>query len=746
MKPCQLSDCLLATVFIVGTAFAQLAEEYRPWTNTAGKEIEATLVSVDAVARSVKIKMKDGKEYDVPIASLSPADLEYARTRYAAMQAAAPVPAKGQGKAAPPRPPVTVLPAAKFKAPSANDYLNGIAKVRPRLIQNAAGWAAIKNQIAGTPALTSLMATLKASGEDLLKDPELNRINGEGDSGEGSRAIYRMALLAALHYGDGDLKWNERAVREVILLCDKTNFRDWHPSEAAAVADMVIAVTLGYDWFRDGFNTKQAAEIRAFLRQKGVDALIAHIHGEPVPPTAFGTAPESPDGNPPAPAMKEESPVNLEKMHIASALLLNAMGFVDEDPNMAKAAASAAAKVFGEGMLRFAPSGVWPEGLMAGDTVMDYAAMVIQSLRSASGKDFGLSMLEGVPQFGLARMHLYGPTGQPFHFHADAAGGSLRPWITTWLAGLHGNPGIPAFTASDKMPVDSAHFSEVGHYLYFNPHAARDGKADSLEYVTAGGMAATVRSSWGGEALYIAAKGGDNRGRQAQLDIGTFVLDAGGVRWGLELGVENDLGGEMQPGADRTKRYQLFLEGTRGQNTLTFGGGNQDLNARAGVIATQSSPEAGFAIIDMTKAYDKNADKVHRGIMVVRGASPYLVIQDDMNVKNTQQLVWSMQTQSIEIAVDGPTATLKQGDRQLIATILSPKGATFSTEEPPPPADPENGRKLGTATPDLEGENIKTLKATVAAAKGNVSLCITFTTGPAAPAHTHTPISAWMKK
>ena len=737
MTLCQPFACLLAAFLIVGTAFAQLAEEYRAWTNTAGKVIEATLVSVDAVTRSVKIKMKDGKEFDVPIASLSPPDMEYARTRYAAMQAAAP--AEGPAKATPPRPQVVVLPAAKFKAPAASDYLNGIAKTRPRLIQNAAGWTAIKNQIASTPALTALMNTLKASGEDLLNDPELNRINGEGGGeSEGSRAIYRMALLAALHYGDGDLKWKERAVREVILLCDKTNFRDWHPAEPSSVADMVIAVTLGYDWFRDGFNAKQAADIRVFLRQKGVEALIAHIEGKPVPATAFATAPESPEA--PAPETKERAPVNLEHMQIASALLLNAMGFADEEPGMAKAAASAAAKVFGEGMLRFAPSGVWPDGLMAGDTVMDYAAMVIQSLRSASGKDFGLSMVEGVPQFGLARLHLYGPTGQPFHFHASATGGSLRPWITTWLAGLHGNPGLPVFTARDKMPVDSAHLCEVGHYLYFNPHAARDGPAESFDFVTAGGLAATVRSGWDGDALYIAAKGGDNRDPQAQLDIGTFVLDAAGVRWGLELGVENGLGD------DRTQRFQHFLEGTRGQNTLTFGGANQDLDARAGVIASQSRPEAGFAIIDMSKAYDKSADKALRGIMVRRGASPYLVIQDDIAVKSTQPLVWSMQTQSVEIAVDGATATLKQGDRQLIATIVSPKGATFSAEEPPPPTDPQNGRKLGTATPDFEGENIKTLKATVPAAKGNVSLCITFTTGPAAPAHTHTPISEWMKK
>lgn len=726
-------------------SLAQLAEEYRSWTNTAGKTIEATLVSVETSARRVKIKMRNGMEYEVPIASLSPADLAYAKTRYAAMQAAAPASSPGAGKTA--RPQISVLPAAKFKVPSANDYLSGIAKVRPRLIQNAAGWAAIKNQITQDPALTKLMATLKASGEDLLKDPELNRINGEGDSGEGARAIYRMALLAALHFGDGDLKWKDRAARELTLLCDKTNFRDWHPTDAGAVADMVIAVTLGYDWFRDGLNATQAAAIRAFLRQKGVDALIAHLQDKPVPPTAFATAPEGREANPEAPAAKDTTPVTRQKMHIASALMLNAIGFVDEDPKLAKDSANAAAKVFGDGLLRFAPAGIWPEGIEAGDAVIDYAAMVIQSLRSSSGKDFGLSMLEGIPQFALARLHLYGPTGQPFHLRADAAGDGLRPWITTWLAGLHGNPGIPAFDAGDRMAVDTAYFSGVGHYLYYHAQAATNGTPEAFDFATAGGLAATVRSGWGGDDLYIAIKGGDNRDPHAQLDIGTFVLDAGGIRWGQELGVEHgfDSGVALAP-EDRRKRYDHFLEGTRGQNTLTFSGANQDLDARASVLVTQSTPDTGLAILDMTQAYSKDASQVHRGIRVVRGATPYLVIQDDLTVKKTQPLIWSMQTRDTDITVDGPTATLKQGDRQLIATLVSPKGATFSVEQPPPPLDPENGRKLGKASPDVEGENVQTLKATVAAASGNLSLCITFTLGPAAPSHRHKPISEWVKK
>lgn len=768
MKP---TSCLLALavsgLLAIAPASAQVAEEFRMWTNTAGKQVEATFVSVDAVAKTVKIKMKDGKEFDVPIASLIPADFEYAKARYAAMQGAPAAPAatpaapatptapaaapkggaKVASKPAPPRPAITVIPVSKFKAPTANDYLGGIAKVRPRLLQTAAGWAAIKGQIAADPVLAKLMENLKASGEDLLKDPELNRINGEirGQVSEGSRAIYRMGLLGALHYGDGDLKWKERAVREAILLCDKSNFRDWHPEESDAVSDMVIAVCLAYDWFRDGFNAQQATDIRTFLDQKGIDALVAHIDDEPVPESTKGvsggqTAPSKAPAKGKAkgpPAKADDLPPGREKMAAASALLLTAICFADEDINLAKKAAAAGAKVFGEGIQRFAPAGVWPEGMSAGDAVMDYAAMVIQSLRTSTGKDLGLSMLEGIPQFAVARMHLYGPTGQPFNFGDNAANAGSRPWVATWLCGLHGNPGIPAVTAGAKMAVSSAFFGSAGNYIYYNPHAAGQGTADSMEYAMPGGFVATVRSGWARDDLFIAVKGGDNRDYKAQLDIGSFVLDAAGQRWGIELGAEGDRvsGYEVKPGADRTKRFEYYLAGTAGQNTLSFGD-NQDLEARAGVLISSSAPERGVGVIDMSKAYSKDAKDVHRGVMVVRGAAPYLVIQDDLQVKNTKPLIWNMQTKA-EIAADGATAKLTQGGKTLIATIVSPQGATFSTGTPPEAAS-EQAR-------DLIKEKVNILKATIPEAKGPQSLCITFTTAAEAPAHTVQPIAEWVK-
>ncbi len=755
----------LATLGLLSTASAQLAEEYRPWTNTAGKQIEATLVSVDAAAKTLKIKMKDGREFDVPIASLSPADFEYAKARYAAMQAApaapvAPMPAtapaaapgapaaktpaaKVASKPAPPRPAIAIIPVSKFKAPGANDYLGGIQKVRPRLIHNAAGWGYLKGQIATDPVLAKMLEALKASGEDLLQDPGLTRINGD-TGGEGPKAIYRMGLLGALHYGDGDLKWQDKGMQELIALTDKVSFRDWHPELIDNVADMVVATCLGYDWFYAALNAQQKTEIRTYLAQKGIDALIAHLEGEPIPETAKGVSggqaePVKAKGGTKKAANKEDDklPPDSKHMAAASALLIAAICMVDDDPAIAKKAADAGSKVFGKGLERFAPAGVWPEGLQAGEDVMDYIAMLAQSRKAAAGNDLGISLVEGIPQFGVARMHLIGPSGQTFNFGDSKGAASTRPWIATWLCGVHGNPGIRAVAASGKQAVSSSYFGQVGHFLYYNPHAAGDGTADSLDYSLPGGVIAATRSGWEKADYFIAVKGGDNADHTAQLDIGSFVLEAGGQRWGIELGVDSEraTGLEVKPGGDRTKRFELYLENTLGQNTLVIDG-NQDLEAKAKVLVGASSLEKGLAVVDMTDAYGKAAKDVHRGALVVRGTKPYAVIQDDLVIKTTQTITWSMHTKA-EIAADGAKATLTQGGKTLIATIVSPAGATFSSGTPPEPSNAQSR--------DLVKEKVNILKVALADAKGPQSLCITFALDEA-PAHTPTPVATWVPK
>jgi hypothetical protein len=767
--------------------------EMRKWTNKAGVAIEAEMTAVDIAARTITIKKADGKDFTIPIDSLSDTDKAFAAAEWKKMQAGpapavapatpaapmapaampatppatppapvAPATPAAASKPAPPRPMIAITPLKSFKAPNSADYIRAVLKTRPRLIHAAAGWQILKALPATDAVAAKMLANLKAGGEKVLEAPELTRIFGEqqGTVTPGSKAMFRMATLGTLHFVDGDVRWKERGIREMVAITDPATFQNWYVDEPMVTADFLIAACLGYDYFKDGMTEKQVADARTYMIEKGIGALAARLKGDPIPESAKGKAAGVSDAKTKAPAKgtpkkQEDTEPDAEHMAMASALILAAICLHDDDVGAARQAVDAAGKVFGKGMERFAPAGIWPEGMEAGEQVLDYAIMVMQTLKANANTDFGFSLLEGLPQAGLARIHLVGPTGQLFNY-GDAAGSSLsRPWVSTWLAGVHGNFGIKALAAGVAPGADTAFLNLAGHFMYYNAQAAGDGAQDTLDYGVAGGQMATMRTSWDKTAAFVAIKGGDNGIPTSQLDLGTFVLDMGGKRWGIELGAESDRAEGFDPkAADRTKRYNLYLEGTPGQNTLEIGqeeelpaakkgspppkpviSTNQKLDAKGTVVFTQSTPELGIAAVDLSKAYSKAAKDAYRGVMVVRGAKPYVVIQDDVAIKNSTNVTWKMHTRAA-VTVDGKSATLTDAKQVLHASILSPAGATFSTEDAPEPTN-EQMKKLA---------GIHVLKVSLAGIKGPQTVSVAFALDEAPPAHAVKPIITWPAK
>jgi hypothetical protein len=336
---------------------------------------------------------------------------------------------------------------------------------------------------------------------------------------------------------------------------------------------------------------------------------------------------------------------------------------------------------------------------------------------------------------GDARVFLTNPAGQLFNY-GDAGGVTLSaPWVGSWLSGVHGNPGLPAVVAGPAQGTESAYFGLAGSLFYHNPHAAGNGVAVALDAAFTGAEVATLRSAWNDKsAMYVGIKGGDTNQLLSQLDLGTFILDAGGARWGIELGAEGDRGPGMKKPSDRVKRYGNYREGSGGQNVITSAGENQPLDAKAAIAGFVSTPERGVAIVDLKEAYSKEAKEYKRGAMVVRGAQTYAVIQDDFSVKGTQALTWSMHTRAT-VAVDGKKALLTQGKQTLAAVILSPEGATFTSEEAPEQVTPLTS---------LKGVNV--LKVKLNEASGDQRVTVAFALGAEVPAAPVLPLSEWIPK
>jgi hypothetical protein len=201
----------------------------------------------------------------------------------------------------------------------------------------------------------------------------------------------------------------------------------------------------------------------------------------------------------------------------------------------------------------------------------------------------------------------------------------------------------------------------------------------------------SFRSSWTDEkALFVGFKGGDNKANHSHLDLGTFVLDADGARWALDMGVDDyNLPGYFDKDNFRWVYHRMRAEA---HNTLVINPGadpDQLPTAVAAVTRFVSKPNHAFAITDLTAAYAKHAQKVARGIALLDRKQ--VLVQDEVASEKPAEIWWFMHTQAeIKISDDGGTAILSQGDAKLQARILSPADGKFEVMDAKPlPTSPQ---------------------------------------------------------
>lgn len=175
------------------------------------------------------------------------------------------------------------------------------------------------------------------------------------------------------------------------------------------------------------------------------------------------------------------------------------------------------------------------------------------------------------------------------------------------------------------------------------------------------------------------------------LDCGDFVLDALGQRWAGELGSGDYLGdGYFSSEAQDSVRWLWYRKMTEGQNTLSIGGANQNVDALP-VVTWGSTGEAqasstimelpgsstAFMVADLTTAYGQN---VQRGIRFINGRRQVL-LQDELT-DVTETTYWRMHTNAT-VTIDGANANLSLGGKDLQVQLINPPdGVSWETLDP----------------------------------------------------------------
>jgi len=516
--------------------------------------------------------------------------------------------------------------------------LNNLRKDHPRLILTKERLASLKEAIAGDDMAQRWHTALTADAEIFLKGtPVEYTLENKKLLNESRTVLKRVSTLAALYRIDGNPRHAARAKRELL---STAAFPDWNPASFLSTAEMTLAFALGYDWLQDSLSPAEKEIIRTAIIEKGLKPGLQVYQGKRGWPAA---------------THNWNSVCN-------NGLIAGALAVADTDPEIAAEVLTRAKASVPKGYHDYAPDGGWPEGpgYWAYGTL--YAVYGLACLESALGTDWGLAASPGFSGTGDFRIDLIGPSGMNFNF----ADGGVVPGPTSCMLWLANRFNRPDYDASER--TIAAQKPSIFHLLFFNRRFSTPAPATDrplARHFTGCGVV-TLRSSREKSATWLGIKGGDNKANHSNLDLGTFVLDAGGQRFAEELGADD----YTLPGYFAAKRWDYYRTRTEGQNTLVIGGENQNTRAAAEVIAFGKDSTT----IDLSAGYPAGS-KIHRTATVA--ADGTATLDDKILLKAPASIIWSMHTKAHGSA-SGTTATLSRGKASLKAEILSPAGATFT--------------------------------------------------------------------
>ena len=548
--------------------------------------------------------------------------------------------------------------AGATEPPGADDVLKTLRKGHPRLIALDSDIERVRKFIADDKLARRYYEQLKEQAVDWLDDKPVEFIIvGPRLLAQSRRCLDRVMIWALLYRLDGDKRFAERAKRELFAAAD---FPHWNPSHFLDTAEMSHAFAIGYDWLYDYWTPEERTRIRDALVEKGLKPSVKIYEGE---------------------GWWAKSVHNWNQV-CNGGETIGALAVADEEPQLAGFIVANALRSIPKAMASYAPDGGWAEGPGYWNYATRYNVYFLAALESALGTDFGLSKMSGFDKAGLFHICCQGPFDLSFSF-ADAHAGGGHASEMFWLARKFDQP---LYAWSERQCVREP---DPWDLLWFDPRGKGPiAGGQPLDAHFRGVDVAFLRSAWEDpKAIFIGFKGGDNKANHSHLDLGSFVLDALGQRWAVDLGGDD----YNMPGYFGNKRWTYFRLRTESHNTLVINGENQNPQAAAPIVAFSSKPERAYAVADLSKAYAASARSVRRGMALLDRQR--VLVQDEIEAEKPVEVVWTMLTPA-NVTVTSAGAELAIGKSGLAMRILEPAGARFETMSANPPKPEARNRGI----------------------------------------------------
>ncbi len=337
--------------------------------------------------------------------------------------------------------------------------------------------------------------------------------------------------------------------------------------------------------------------------------------------------------------------------------------------------------------------------------------LLIAGLRTALGEDWDLTRAPGFLGSSEFMLHVTGPGGSMFTFADGGDGRGVHPALF-WMAHERNRPDLlqlewgwfPHFAAAEgtgkRRPINNRFLPLLLHWC---PDAAalKSARAPSaLSWVGHGAQPTAMhRTAWDAQAVWIGLKGGRGSVNHAHLDAGSFVIEAGGVRWAIDLGMQDyhsleSKGIALWGKGQEAPRWTVFRLNNRGHNTLTVNDRLHFVDADARILAhSADNPADRYTTVDLTATLGGNITQAHRSFRLQSDGT--VQIEDALEgLASKDSVRWAMHTRA-SVAAEGSNAVLSQNGKQFLATIVEPAEAVFQAEPLPDPTDGFNAPNPG---------------------------------------------------
>ena len=480
-------------------------------------------------------------------------------------------------------------------------------------------------------------------------------------------ALKRIFYLSYAYLTTDDIRYAQRAEREMLAISE---FEDWNPVHFLDVGEMTMAMAIGYDWLYRYLPVHSRSIIGTAIYEKG---LLASEKA-----TFYNAK-------------------NIWNPICNAGMIYGALATMERSPEYCRALIGRCMDSVPKGLEFYNPDGGYIIGYNFWDHGTGFEVMLVAALQSALGTDAGIAAHEGFMRTASFMNFVVAPSGKVYNYSDAKEQASMLP-VKYWFARQTKDSSLVAI---DEQMVKAGKVDDnrlLPAYMVFasSMDLSKPLMPKEDTWVGGGEMPMYIyRSDWDSkEDTYLAVKGGRASSPHGHMDAGSFVYEADGVRWAVDLG-EHDEHTLEQAGVDMwnlkrdSGRWDIFRFGPESHNTLIFNGQRHNVEEVAPLVETFNAARRHGAVVDLTSTFAGMAQSVKRTVELDK--NNYLVVADHIvGSSQPSKVEWRMATNAeaeilspnmIQLKQDGKTMYLRLRSRVEADAVIWPEHQYKSFEE-----------------------------------------------------------------